>query len=195
VTGDGITTCSVCGARYLRTTLAACAECHAPFGTEPLDGEGGGVGYDLADWDEGQRAELVAGLARDGLAHRWDDGELVVAEADADRVDELVDRIDHPDALEAEEDDDGGLAAEVLSDLFVAADVLRHEPAGESAVVGLLEALERAPELPPYGLDGAVWGEVLARAGALADLLAGGADPDEVAPAARALRDAVRPLV
>ncbi|MGE0795542.1 MAG: hypothetical protein AB7H43_06960 [Acidimicrobiia bacterium] len=191
---DGITTCTVCGAQYLRTTLVACTDCGAPFGGQLLAEGGEEVGYDLQDWDDRQRAELVGGLAGAGIAHRWDDGELVVAEGDADRVDQLVDAVDHPDAL-AEEDDDGNLAADVLSALYVSSDVLQHDPAATTAVVELLEALERVPDLPPYGIDGELWGEVVARAVALADLLAEESEGEDVAVAARSLREVVRPLV
>jgi hypothetical protein len=191
---DGITTCAVCGAQYLNTALAACAECHAPFGAEVLTEGGEEVGYDLADWDAEQRATLAGALARDGIAHRWEEGELVIAEADADHVDQLVDHVDSPDAL-TEEDDDGGRAADVLSALYVSSDVLQHDPDVTAAVVELLEALERAPDLAPYGIEAAVWDDVLARATTVADLLAEDGDPDAVAAAARALRELVRPLV
>jgi hypothetical protein len=191
---DGITTCAVCGAQYLNTTLSVCAECHSPFGAPALAVGGDEVGYDLTDWDAQQRASLAGSLARDGIAHRWEAGELVVAESDSEQVDELVDQIDHPDAL-TEEGDDGDLGADVLSALYVSSDVLQHDPTVTAAVVELLEALERAPELPPYGIDAAVWEDVLTRATAVADLLAEDDDQDDVAAAARSLRELVRPLV
>jgi hypothetical protein len=192
---DGITTCAVCGAQYLNTALVACAECHSPFGADVLAEGGDEVGYDVADWDARQRADMAGALVRDGIAHRWEDGELVVAEVDAARVEELVDLVDHPDALAELEDDDGGLAADVLSAFYVSSDVLQHDPSVTAAVVELLEAVERAPEAPPYGIDAEVWEEVLTRATAVADLLADDAESDEVAAAARALRELVRPLV
>jgi hypothetical protein len=191
---DGITTCAMCGAQYFNTALEACADCHAPFGAEALAEGGDEVGYELADWDAHQRAELAGALARERVAYRWEASELVVAEADADRVDELVDAIDNPDAL-AEEDDDGQLAADVLSALYVSSDVLQHDPLVAAAVVELLEALDRAPDLPPYGIDAQLWDDVLARATAVADLLAEEADGEVVAAAARTLRELVRPLV
>jgi hypothetical protein len=191
---DGITTCALCGARYFNTALEACAECHAPFGAEALAEGGDEVGYELADWDAHRRVELAGALARDRIAYRWEASELVVAEGDSDRVDELVDTIDNPDAL-AEEADDGELAADVLSALYVSSDVLQHDPLVAAAVVELLEALERAPELPPYGIEAELWDDVLGRATAVADLLADEADGDEVAAAARSLRELVRPLV
>jgi hypothetical protein len=192
----GITTCAVCGAKYLNTTLTACADCGAPFGAVLLAEGGEEVGYDLADWDDTQRAELAASLARDGIAHRWEDAEMVVAEADADHVEGLVDAIDNPDVL-AEEDDDGDLAADVLSALYVSSDVLQSDPTSPAAVIDLLDAIEQAPELPPYGIEGSVWGLILDRANAVAELLAPDVDAEDeaIAAAAHALRELVRPLV
>jgi hypothetical protein len=194
-TDDSITVCAVCGARYLRTSLTACAACHAPFATELLAEGGEEVGFDLADWDDTQRADIAMVLVRAGIAHRWEDSELVVADDDADRVEDLVDAVDQPDALPEQADDDGDLAADVLSALYVSSDVLQHDAGSEAAALDLLEALDQAPEVPPYGIEGEAWGEILARAGAVADLLAAEADDEEVATAARALRELVRPLV
>lgn len=190
-----IVTCPSCGAQYVGTAVV-CADCGAPLVSgpvlEPSDDE---VGYDLGDWDDAERLELAGQLASAGIASRWEGVELVVLEASADRVEELIDDIDHPDALEAEADDgDGG--AEILSALYVAADVLKDDPTSAVAVLELLEASERAAELgPPYGLAGDVWRELQRRSEALADLLGDLADGEEVRQAAVALREAVRPLV
>lgn len=190
-----IVTCPSCGAQYVGTAVA-CADCAAPLVSGPvLDPSDDEVGYDLGDWDDAERLELARQLASAGIASRWEGVELVVLEASADRVEELIDEIDHPDALDAEADDDDG-GAEILSALYVAADVLKDDPTSAVAVLELLEASERAAELgPPYGLAGDVWRELQRRSEALADLLADLADGEEVRQAAVALRDAVRPLV
>lgn len=190
-----IVTCPSCGAQYVGTAVA-CADCGAPLVSgpvlEPSDDE---VGYDLGDWDDAERLELAGHLASAGIASRWEGVELVVLEEHADRVEELIDEIDHPDALEAEADDDDG-GAEVLSALYVAADVLKDDPTSAVAVLELLEAAERAAELgPPYGLDGDVWKELQRRSEALADLLGDQAGDDQVRQAAASLREVVRPLV
>ncbi|HEY2332629.1 MAG TPA: hypothetical protein VGH94_11990 [Acidimicrobiales bacterium] len=191
---DGITTCEVCGAQFLHTGLTACSECHAPFGTKPLAPGGDEVDYDLADWDDDRRAEVTMALVRDEIAHRWEGHELVVAQADGVRADEIVDRIDHPDSLAAEPDD-GDLAADVLSSLYVSADVLQHEPGSGSSAEELMDALTRAPEASPYGVDASLWNEILGLARSVADHLAVDDDPDAVAAAAHALRELVWPLV
>jgi hypothetical protein len=190
-----VLTCSSCGAQYVGARLA-CVDCGIPLvdgpRLEPSDAE---VGYDLADWGDGERHQLARALLGEQIASRWEELELVVKEDDADRVEELIDEIDNPDQLDAEEDDaDGG--AEILSALYVAADVLQHDAKSPVAIVELLEASERASELgPPYGLDGEVWREVLRRADAVADLLGAEAEDVAVMDAATALREAVRPLV
>jgi hypothetical protein len=190
-----VVTCPSCGAQYVGQR-EACADCGAPLAVvitlEPSEDE---VGYDLADWGDSERRQLATALAAEGVASRWEDMELVVREVDADRVEELIDEIDNPDALAADEiDDDGG--ADVLSALYVASDVLQHDPGSAVAIVELLEASERASELgPPYGLDGDLWREVVRRTDTLADLLGTDAEEDDVMAAAKALREAVRPLV
>jgi hypothetical protein len=190
-----VLTCPGCGARYVGGRLA-CVDCGIPLvdgpQLEPGDDE---VGYDLGDWGDGERHQLATALAGETISARWEELELVVREGDADRVEQLIDEIDNPDAIEAE-DDDGDGGAEILSALYVAADVLQGDAASPVAIVELLEASERASELgPPYGLDGDVWREVQRRTDTLADLLGAEAGEEEVMAAARSLREAVHPLV
>jgi hypothetical protein len=191
--GPDLVTCPRCGAQYL-ASATTCADCGAR-----LRGAGGDVdevAYDLADWTAEQREELVASLAAEGIVARLEDGELVVPEDAADLAEELIEEVDAPDALVAEEDDGDDAGAGVLSSLYVTSDVLVHDPDSSAAVVELLESVEAAGSLPlPYGLDGDQWAELLRRADELADLLGTDADAAEVAAAARRLRDAVRPLV
>lgn len=191
--GPDLVSCPRCGAQYL-PTATTCADCGARLRAEGEDGDE--VGYDLADWSAEQREELVAALAAEGVVARLEDAELVVAEADADVAEELIEEVDAPDALAAEDDDGDDAAARVLSSLYVTSDVLVHDPDSSAAVVELLESVEAAGSLPlPYGLDGEQWADLLRVADELADLLGADADDPEVAAAARRLREAVRPLV
>jgi len=190
-----VVTCPSCGSQYLATAVS-CVDCGAPLVAgprlEPADDE---VGYELGDWGDGERHDLARQIADLGIASRWEGVELVVREADADAVEELIDEIDNPDALAAEEDDaDAG--AELLSTLYVSSDVLQHDGTSAAAVVELLEAAEQAAELgPPYGIDGEVWRVLLEKVGTVAELLGAEAAEEEVMAAARDLREAVRPLV
>lgn len=154
------------------------------------------VGYELDDWLPEQQADLVARLATEGIPNRWEGTEIVVPEAWADRVEEVIDDIDHPDAIAAEDDDADDAGGELLGVLFVAADVLQHDPTDRAAVADMIEAAERADvDGVPYGLDLAVWDGVRRMSGEVADLLAEHADEERVAAAARALRDALREMV
>lgn len=190
-----IVTCPSCEAQYVSTAIA-CADCGAPLVPGPvLAPEHDEVGYDLDDWAEEERHRLAANLAEAGMPSRWEGTELVVRDQDADAVEELIDEIDNPDALPAEEDDaDAG--AELLSTLYVSADVLQHDGASAAAVLDLLDAAEQSAQLgPPYGVDGEVWRDLLEKVGALAELLGAQAPDEDVMAAAKSLRDAVRPLV
>lgn len=192
-----VVTCPSCRSQYLPTALA-CADCGAPLVAGPsLEPGGEEVGYDLGDWGDGERRQLAEWLVTAGLPSRWEATEVVVREQDADAVEELIDEIDNPDALPAEEDDDDADAgAELLSTLYVSADVLQHDGASAVAVIELLDAAEQAAELgPPYGVDGEVWRDLLEKAGVVAELLGADAPEEDVMAAARALRQAVRPLV
>jgi hypothetical protein len=196
--GPNLVSCPRCGAQYL-ATATTCVDCGArlrPPGERPAGEEGEEVGYDLGDWTPQQRDELVAALAAEGVVARLEETELVVAEADADLAEELIEEVDAPDALAAEDDDGDDDAARVLSSLYVTSDVLVGDPDSSAAVLELLESVEAAASLPlPYGLDGDVWAGLLRAADDLADLLGEGGEGPEVSAAARRLRDAVYPLV
>jgi hypothetical protein len=191
--GPKLVSCPRCGAQYL-ATATTCADCGARL--RPAGDEGDEVAYDLGDWTAEQRQELVEGLASEGVVARLEDGELVVPESAADLAEELIEEVDAPDALAAEDDDGDDAGADVLSSLYVTSDVLVHDPDSSAAVVELLESVEAAGSLSlPYGLDGDQWSDLLRTADHLADLLGAAAEAAEVSAAARRLRDAVRPLV
>lgn len=148
------------------------------------------VGYDLGDWTDEQRAQLASELAAESVGVRWEHDELVVDEADSARVEALIEEIDGP---LADEDEAG---ADLLSALYVAADVLQHDPDDAPAIVELIDAAELAStSRPPYGLDPDVWRDLRDKASELAGLLGDEASKPEVMKAARALREAVHPLV
>ena len=191
-----VVTCPSCGSQYL-ATATVCADCGAPLQVSPvLEPSDAEVGYDLGDWGDDERLRLASTLTAESLPSRWESTELVVREVDADHVEVLIQEIDDDDGLAAEADvaSDGG--AEILSSLYVASDVLQSDPKASAAIVELLDACELASELgPPYGLEKETWLEVQRRAAAVADLLGEGAEDDDVAIAAKELRDSVRPLV
>jgi hypothetical protein len=161
------------------------------------------IGYDLDGWDEVNRSVLFAALEAEGIAFRIalpEDGpdgdvaeELIVAEADEVRVDEIIDGI-----VEPEDDDDRPAAPpELLGELFVAADRLSHDPDDSGAQRALRGGAEAARDgAPPFGVERAWWRTVAEQANELVLRLgAHGVEHDEVAERAAALRDVLRPFV
>jgi hypothetical protein len=191
-----LVTCPSCGAQYL-ATATACADCGAPLVVGlPLEPGGDEVGYDLGDWGDEQRRSLAEALLDAGVPARWETTELVVREQDADVTEQLIDDVDEADVALPPEDDDADGGAELLSKLYIAADVLQHDGKDAGAVLDLLDAAEQATVLgPPYGIDAELWKELIRRLDVVAELLGAGAEPPAVMEAAHELREAVRPLV
>ena len=117
------------------------------------------------------------------MSYRWDgDDILVVAAKDEVAVEALLDAIEYPDALPPDEDADDEedeASFELMSDLFVAADRLKHNPRDPEGIAGLASFVSDAtPEQPPFGIEPAVWVSAVVQANDLADRLAGSADED-----------------
>ena len=117
---------------------------------------------------------LVDALAEADLPYDFDvDGNLVVLADDESRVEELLDTVEFPDALDADTKGggDGLVAQEVLSDLFVAADRLRHHARDPEGVLGLVAAAIAVEDLElPFGFEPGVWQKILDGAASLASL-------------------------
>jgi hypothetical protein len=162
-----------------------------------LDPSADHVAYDLSAWTDEQRVGLAEVLAEAGIANGWDGDELFVHAIDEQRVDELFANLADPDAA-LEADAAGGFAtAEAMSELFVAADRLMNDPEDHEGTLSLIDASRAAAgAAAPYGIDEALWGDVVGAAGALATLVSStDADLDVVIEQATALRQALRPLV
>jgi hypothetical protein len=175
-----------------------------------LESDSEQVSYDVGDWDDDRRARLTQTLASAAIEHAWDEhGELIVLEQDEERVDAIVDAIEFPDELAV--DDNLEIAAEetlaatdgldpqdVLSELFVSADRLMHDPLDHEGVLSLVDASRMAESLPlPYGFAPAVWNDLVAQARALRASLEGGGDVDDdrIIDQATNLRTALRNFV
>lgn len=167
-----------------------------PDDCPPLDDAKEQVGYELFEWDPTELDELDDVLHEMGLPHEWvaDGYEVVVHVEDEARVDGLLPTIRFPDELPAEVDDGDDTDAQVLSDLFVAADRL-HGGASSDAVNGFLDAAERIGEQPPYGLDEKEWTQVVEQVDELIDLFHAAGPSGEITEAAYRLRRRLRPLV
>ena len=191
-----VVTCPSCGSQYL-STATVCADCGAPLSVSPiLDPSDAEVGYDLGDWGDDERLGLASTLTAEAIPSRWEGTELVVRDTDADHVEVLIQEIDDDEGLAADEDGAGDAGAEILSSLYVSSDVLQSDPKASAAIVELIDACELASQLgPPYGLEKEAWQLVQRLAADVAELLGEGAEDEDVASAAKTLRDAVRPLV
>jgi hypothetical protein len=155
---------------------------------EPLDPERDQVAYDLGEWDDEAVAVLEERLAAAGIPYAWGGDELFVDEGDEEAVDALVDEL---------VGDEPPVDAELLGDVFVAADRLRRDPQDPDGVTTVLEEADGLdPARPPYGLDVDDWRPVCERVAALRGLLlADAVDEEAVMARADELRSALRPYV
>lgn len=163
---------------------------------EPLDGARDQVAYDMSEWDDDRLSTLAAALRVAGVRYGWDDDELFVYADDEWTVDDLIDEVAHPHELPAE-DDDGAAGAELLGELFVAADRLQHDPGHQEGVGALLDIEgELTTAGAPYGLAPREWDRLRGLAGDLAEhLRARSVDEDAAMEAAGELRSALRRYV
>ncbi|CAN5800655.1 hypothetical protein BH24ACT3_BH24ACT3_08970 [soil metagenome] len=160
--------------------------------------------YEMEGLAEAQRAQIADALTTEGVAHGWDDvDDLVVYERDEQRVEEILDDVEYPDALPPDEgdgDDDGGdglVAQYTLSKLFLAGDRLMRDARDHQGVLALVAAADTVESLAvPYGFAPGVWTDLVALAVALRSALE---DPDTVdedlSEQATALRAALRQYV
>jgi len=176
-----------------------------------LGRESAQLSYELDDWDDERRARLAEALAGSGIEHAWDEhGELVVLEDDESRVDALVDAVEaggdaaELDDADADADADGDVdtgdgtdAQSVLSDLFVAADRLMHDPLDHEGVLAFVDGAQVAHTLPlPYGFAPAVWADIVEQARVLEGMLEGDdIDDDAVVEQATKVRTTLRSYV
>jgi hypothetical protein len=120
-----------------------------------------------------------------------------VAEDDEDADDDADDVEGSDDDPIGVEDYDGPEAMDVLSDLFVAADRLRHSATDADGVLALVDRTVDAERLPlPYGFVPAVWKDIVRQVVTLRDLLEDDESRDEdIEEHAHDLRDTLRNYV
>jgi hypothetical protein len=166
-----------------------------------LDDDAEQVIYEIEDWDAERRTELDGRLEAEGIAHAFDEtGDLVVLAADEERVDAIVDEVEFPDQLPADDSGAGGLeAVDAVGNLFVATDRLVHDPGDTEGTLAAVEsARAMAAMSTPFGYAPPVWSELVEKAGELQALLETEAevvDDEAVHDAANRLRTALRPYV
>lgn len=168
-------------------------------GTEPLDADRDQIAYDVSELDDESLDALVETFTAGGIAFAWGDDELYVYADDEEAVDAAFDAAQHPDEIAPEDDEPtaGAASADLLGDVFVAADRLQHDGDDGDGTASLLGIAVTIDDLdPPYGMNARVWERVCAGVGELADLLAADTlDQEKVMASARELRATLRPLV
>ncbi len=155
--------------------------------------------YELGDYDEAQKADVLSELLSEGIAHQIDyAGNLEVAEADEEAVDALFDRLS---SAAAQRQFGPGLPGvepyQVLEALFFSADRLRRNTADSKGVEDFVFAHDQVVQLSlPWGYEPDFWRAMLDAADGLREALVAGPDPvegDAIAEqAATALRDLLR---
>ena len=184
------------------------------------EGDHDSLVYELADWEPEMRGRLDMLLKSRGIAYRWErvgelyEGDefttagdpqewevatnLVVAEADEETIDAILDEVEFPMALEGTDDEGGDDEAsyERMANLFNASDKLMHDPTDVSIAGEFIDAADAVKGgLPPFGVDGDLWSEVQRQAGALSAQLDAESDDETVSTLARDLRNLLQPLV
>jgi hypothetical protein len=160
------------------------------------DDVGDEVAYDLAEWEDDQLSLLFDKLSDAGIDYLWDGEELYVREADEPATDVVIEAVSYPDQLD-EEADDGDAGAELLGNLYIAADRLKDNPEEHESVASLLKLADTVEEASaPYGMADAEWKNICEKVESLAQQLeAEKLDIEESAEAARTLRNAIRGYV
>ncbi|MCY3632730.1 MAG: hypothetical protein OXH29_08685 [bacterium] len=156
------------------------------------------VVYELADYDEAQKADVLSELLSEGIAHEVDyAGNLVVAEADEETVDALFDRLIN--AAEQRQFGPGLPGVEpyqVLESLFLSADRLRRNTADSKAVEDFANAHDLVVQLSlPWGYEPDFWRAMLDASDGLREALVAGPDPVEGDAAAEQAAEMLRELL
>jgi hypothetical protein len=175
-----------------------------------LDPDKEQIVFELEGWPEEKRAALSTSLEEASISYGHDENDdLVVLEEDEERVEAVLDQVDFNFSLDAEDvadddeeegedDGDDGLAAQdAMSELFVAADRLMHDPDDSAGVLRLTDAATTVEAMAlPYGFAPGVWSEIIEHSAALRALLeAADSDDDAVIESAKGLRNLLRQYV
>ena len=159
------------------------------------------VVFELGEFGADFRKAVAKTLLEAGIEFEWEDEDLVVAEEDADAVDDVLDQLeDEPldqvvpveDSEPAEDEAD----YESLSDLYLAADRLFRTPDDPMLLADLDDAAAAIEGLsPPFGVAEREWSRIQATARAIRESVAEGAPAEGLAGDARDLRDLLRGYV
>lgn len=171
--------------------------------TVALDADRDKAVYEVGEWSSAMQTSLATSLLVAEIPYEWDEqGDLLVYSDDEEAVDAILDEMPDPDdgerALDVGVDVPG-----VLTSAWHAASQLVKDPVHSDAVVTVAEAADTLEHVKlPFGFEPSVWRNIVDRACALRDGLAGGDEPDDepwtddqVIEVAEVLRDAIRPFL
>lgn len=162
-----------------------------------LDPEVDKIGYSMEEWTAEAQSALVDSLGLAGIAHEFDaEGELVVAEDDEERVDEIIDQVTERLAI----DDELGEASltieglqlnDLLGDVRVLANKLVKNGGDAKATLAIVKKAELLGDVKtPFGFDSRRWSAIRLSATQMVGVLSDeDRSEDEVHEAAAALSD------
>ncbi|MDP9069769.1 MAG: zinc ribbon domain-containing protein [Actinomycetota bacterium] len=185
------TYCPGCGAEFV-AGVRTCPSCGVLLDDEDT------LVYEMDGWEPSERATLGQLLDAQHIPHRWEGDDLVVPAADEDRIDELLDAVEYPDALDPVEDEgDDEAVYGVMSDLYVAADRIAGERSVDVELAGELFTAAAAATAtpPPFGVDASSWSQVQQLAEGVVAAIEAEADDEVIARDAATLRDVLRRFV
>lgn len=183
----------------------------------PLDDEREQVGFELFDWTAVMLDTLDDELHARGLPHEWvsDGFEVVVHDDDENIVESLIGELVAPfigDVTDADAAAEvvAAVAAEAaatneaserdetpvgtVDDLFQAVSRMRRKTEGDVRLA-FLDAADQLGQDPPFGVDPAVWANVLRAVDDLLDAFTEGSAERVVRDRVEALRTRLRPLI
>lgn len=121
--------------------------------------------YELDEFNDEARTRLTNNLGLAGIAHAFDGaGDLVVLEADEEKIDAVFEALDKPaeDEYTFGPGIPGVEAHQVLSDLLISVSTLRRSPGDSRAGKTFIDQSELSEQLSlPFGFSGADWKKVL----------------------------------
>ena len=160
---------------------------HADSAADAADADAAGA--DVADADEPAATEAEA--EREGVC------DLLVREADEERVEVVIDDLLAREEEADFEEMDGLEVNSLLSDLFMACDRLRRDPRDFDGIRGVITHSQRIARVrTPFGFATPNWRNLRNSAGELLAMLEGeDTDEDDVRELAHRMSDTLRMLI
>lgn len=154
--------CALCGYE-VRSRGGKCHNCREPLIESPLEELAEGeaddeVGYNLNEWEDAARGELIGALIAAGFRHRFEGDEMVVASEDEEDVDKLIERLGTDGNVG---DADDPVPGQVLTKLADAARRLVADPTDMVADSDLAEAAAGVFAIEAvWGVDEETWAAI-----------------------------------